>query len=118
MEYLNAFLCGGIICAFSQVLIDRTKLTPARILTSYVVLGVFLTAIGVYQPIVDWGGCGATTPLFGFGYAMAKGVETAVEQYGFLGAFTGGMTATAGGISAAVFFSLLGALFFHSHSRD
>lgn len=118
MEYLNAFLCGGIICAFSQVLIDRTRLTPARILTSYVVLGVFLTAIGVYQPIVDWGGCGATTPLFGFGYAMAKGVETAVEQYGLLGVLTGGLTASAGGISAAVFFSLIGALLFHSHSRD
>ena len=71
-QFVRAFLCGGLICAFSQVLIDRTRLTPARILTSYVVLGVVLTAIGIYQPIVDWGGCGATTPLFGFGYAMAK----------------------------------------------
>ena len=71
MEYLRAFLCGGLICAFSQVLIDRTRLTPARILTSYVVLGVLLTALGIYQPVVKWGGCGATTPLFGFGYAMA-----------------------------------------------
>ena len=90
-EYIRAFVCGGLICAFSQVLIDRTRLTPARILTSYVVLGVFFAAIGVYEPIVKWGGCGATTPLFGFGYAMAKGVEKAVGQYGLLGALTGPM---------------------------
>ena len=117
-EYIRAFICGGLICAFSQVLIDRTRLTPARIRTSYVVLGVFFAAIGVYEPIVKWGGCGATTPLFGFGYAMAKGVEKAVGQYGLLGALTGGLTAAAGGISAAVFFSLIGALLFKSHSRD
>ena len=118
MEYLRAFLCGGLICAFSQVLIDRTRLTPARILTSYVVLGVALTAVGVYEPIVQWGGCGATTPLFGFGYAMAKGVKTAVEQYGIVGALSGGLAAAAGGISAAVFFSLLAALLFKSKSKD
>ena len=118
MEYLRAFLCGGLICAFSQVLIDRTRLTPARILTSYVVLGVLLTAVGVYEPIVQWGGCGATTPLFGFGYAMAKGVKTAVEQYGIVGALSGGLAAAAGGISAAVFFSLLAALLFKSKSKD
>ena len=118
MEYLRAFLCGGLICAVSQVLIDRTRLTPARILTSYVVLGVVLTAVGVYEPIVRWGGCGATTPLFGFGYAMAKGVKTAVEQYGIVGALSGGLAAAAGGISAAVFFSLLAALFFKSKSKD
>ena len=117
-ECIRAFVCGGLICAFSQVLIDRTRLTPARILTSYVVLGVFFAAIGVYEPIVKWGGCGATTPLFGFGYAMAKGVEKAVGQYGLLGALTGGLTAAAGGISAAVFFSLIGALLFKPHSRD
>lgn len=117
-EYIRAFVCGGLICAFSQVLIDRTRLTPARILTSYVVLGVALAATGVYEPIVKWGGCGATTPLFGFGYAMAKGVEKAVGQYGLLGALTGGLTAAAGGISAAVFFSLIGALLFKPHSRD
>ncbi|MBQ1271405.1 MAG: stage V sporulation protein AE [Clostridia bacterium] len=118
MEYIRAFICGGIICALSQVLIDRTRLTPARILTSYVVLGVILTAIGVYEPIVEWGGCGATTPLFGFGYTMAKGVETAVDQYGIVGALTGGLTAAAGGISAAVFFSLLGALIFKSKPKN
>ncbi|MEA4919760.1 MAG: stage V sporulation protein AE [Clostridiaceae bacterium] len=117
MDYLNAFLCGGIICAISQILIDRTRLTPARILTSYVVLGVILTAVGIYEPIVKWGGAGATTPLLGFGYAMAKGVEKAVEQYGIVGALAGGLIATAGGISAAVFFSFLAALFFKSKSK-
>ena len=118
MQFVRAFLCGGLICAFSQVLIDRTRLTPARILTSYVVLGVVLTAIGIYQPIVDWGGCSATTPLFGFGYAMAKGVEKAVAQYGIVGALSGGLAAAAGGISAAVFFSLLGALIFKAKGKD
>ncbi|MBR5283474.1 MAG: SpoVA/SpoVAEb family sporulation membrane protein [Clostridia bacterium] len=117
-QFVRAFVCGGLICAFSQILIDRTRLTPARILTSYVVLGVFLTAVGIYQPIVDWGGCGATTPLFGFGYAMAKGVEKAVAQYGIVGALTGGLAAAAGGISAAVFFSLLAALIFKAKGRD
>ena len=112
MEYLRAFLCGGLICAFSQVLIDRTRLTPARILTSYVVLGVVLTAVGVYEPIVRWGGAGATVPLLGFGYSLAKGVEKAVGEHGWLGVMTGGLSATAGGIAAAVVFAVLMALLF------
>ncbi len=114
MEYLKAFLVGGVICALSQILIDRTRLTPARILSSYVVLGVLLTALGLYQPLVDFGGAGATVPLLGFGYSMAKGVEEAVLQSGWTGAFTGGLSATAGGIAAAVGFSLLLSFFFKS----
>ena len=117
MEYLRAFLCGGLICAFSQVLIDRTRLTPARILTSYVVLGVLLTALGIYQPVVKWGGCGATTPLFGFGYAMAEGVKKAVSEQGLLGALSGGLSAAAAGVSAAVLFSLIAAFLFKPKSR-
>ena len=102
MDYLNAFLCGGILCAIGQILIDKTPLTPARILTGYVVCGVLLTAIGVYEPIVKWGGAGATVPLLGFGYSLAKGVEKAVQEQGWLGVMTGGLSATAGGIAAAV----------------
>jgi len=112
MEYLNAFICGGILCAIGQILIDRTKLTPARILTGYVVAGVLLTAVGLYQPIVNWGGAGATVPLTGFGYSLAKGVERAVGESGWLGVLTGGLTATAGGITAAVVFGVLMALIF------
>ena len=104
MEYLNAFLCGGVLCAIGQILIDKTKLTPARILTGYVVAGVILSAVGLYQPIADWGGAGATVPLTGFGHALAKGVREAVAQKGWLGVLTGGLTATAGGITAAVVF--------------
>ena len=110
MDYVNAFLCGGLLCAAEQIIIDKTKLTPARILTGYVVAGVFLQAIGVYQHLVDWGGAGATVPLTGFGYSLAKGVEQAVAEKGLLGALTGGLTATAGGITAAVLFSLIAAL--------
>ena len=112
MEYLNAFLCGGILCAIGQILIDRTQLTPARILTGYVVTGVLLGAVGVYQPIADWGGAGASVPLTGFGFALAKGVKKAVAEQGWLGVFTGGLTATAGGIAAAVGFGVLMALLF------
>ena len=112
MEYLNAFLCGGILCAIGQILIDKTQLTPARILTGYVVSGVLLGAVGVYQPIADWGGAGATVPLTGFGFALAKGVKKAVEEDGWLGVFTGGLTATAGGIAAAVVFGVLMAAIF------
>ncbi|WP_458862775.1 stage V sporulation protein AE [Acidaminobacterium chupaoyuni] len=118
MEYVKAFLTAGIICAISQVLIDRTKLTPARILVSYVVLGVVLTGLGLYEPIVKWGGAGATVPLLGFGYAMAEGVKEAIAQQGFLGVFTGGFSATAGGIAAAVAFSFLGALIFRSGDKS
>lgn len=107
MDYLNAFLCGGVLCAIGQLLIDRTQLTPARILTGYVVAGVLLQAVGVYQAVADWGGAGATVPLTGFGYALAKGVEKAVAQQGLLGALTGGLTATSGGIAAAVVFGVV-----------
>ena len=112
MDYLNAFLCGGILCAIGQILIDKTKLTPARILTGYVVAGVILSALGVYQPLAGWGGAGATVPLTGFGHALAKGVSKAVAEKGWLGVFTGGLTATAGGIAAAVVFGVLMALLF------
>ena len=107
MQYLNAFLCGGVLCAIGQILIDRTKLTPARILTGYVVCGVLL-----YSYIADWGGAGASVPLTGFGSNLAKGVAKAVAEKGWLGVLTGGLTATAGGIAAAVVFSLLAALIF------
>ena len=117
MEYLNAFLCGGILCANGQVLIDRTQLTPARILTGYVVAGVLLGALGIYQPIADWGGAGATVPLTGFGFSLAKGVKKAVAEQGWLGVFTGGLTATAGGITAAVVFGALMALLFRSGEK-
>lgn len=107
MQYLQAFICGGVLCAIGQLLIDKTQLTPARILTGYVVAGVLLQAVGVYQYLVDWGGAGATVPLTGFGYSLAKGVANAVAEKGILGALTGGLTATAGGIAAAVFFGTL-----------
>ena len=110
MEYLNAFLCGGLLCAVGQIILDRTNLTPARILTGYVVAGVFLQAVGVYQYVVDWGGAGATVPLTGFGYSLAKGVAGAVAEKGLLGVLTGGLTATSGGIAAAVVFGLLMAI--------
>lgn len=112
MDYLNAFICGGILCTIGQIFIDKTQLTPARILTGYVVAGVFLQAIGVYQYLVDWGGAGATVPLTGFGYNLAKGVAKAIGEKGALGIITGGLTAAAGGIAAAVFFGLLAALIF------
>ena len=110
--YLLAFLCGGILCVIGQILIDKTKLTPARILTGYVVAGVFLSAIGIYEPLAQWGGAGATVPLTGFGHSLAKGVQKAVGEKGWLGVLTGGLTATAGGITAAVVFAVLIALLF------
>ncbi len=110
MDYVWCFLCGGLLCLIGQVLIDLTKLTPARILTGYVVAGVILQAVGLYQPLVDWAGAGATVPLTGFGYSLAKGVAKAVGEQGLLGVITGGLTATAGGIAAAVVFGLLMAL--------
>ena len=118
MMYLKAFLVGGVICALSQVLIDRTRLTPARILSAYVVLGVILTGVGLWGPLGEWAGCGATVPLLGFGYTMAEGVKKAVAESGLLGAFTGGLTATAGGIAAAVGFSLLAAFLFKPGDRS
>ena len=111
MDYLWCFLCGGLLCAVGQVLIDLTKLTPARILTGYVVAGVILQAVGLYQPLVDWAGAGATVPLTGFGYSLAKGVAKAVGEQGLLGVLTGGLTATAGGIAAAVVFALVMGIF-------
>ena len=110
MEYLKAFLCGGLLCLIGQVLIDRTQLTPARILTGYVVAGVFLSAVGIYQPLADWGGAGATVPLTGFGHSLAKGVEKAVAEKGWLGVLTGGLSGTAAGITAAVTMGVLMAL--------
>ena len=110
MEYLKAFLCGGLLGLIGQVLIDRTQLTPARILTGYVVAGVFLSAVGLYQPLADWGGAGATVPLTGFGHSLAKGVEKAVAEKGWLGVLTGGLSGTAAGITAAVTLGVLMAL--------
>ena len=107
---LKAFLVGGGICVVGQLLIDYTKLTPARILVGFVVLGVALTAIGVYDPLVKWAGCGATVPLTGFGYALAQGVKQAVAEQGLWGAVVGGLTATAGGITTAVTLGLIAAL--------
>lgn len=104
MEYVNAFLCGGLLCGIGQILIDKTQLTPARILTGYVVAGVLLSAVGLYEPLTQWGGAGATVPLTGFGHLLAKGVRRAVASDGWLGVLTGGLTAAAGGVTAAVFF--------------
>ncbi len=117
MEYLNAFLCGGVLCAIGQVLIDRTQLTPARILTGYVVAGVLLSAVGLYEPLTQWGGAGATVPLTGFGHLLAKGVRRAVALDGWLGVLTGGLTAAAGGVTAAVFFAAVTAALFKPDSK-
>ena len=117
-EYVKAFAVGGALCVFGQLLIDYTKLTPARILTLYVVLGVVLGAVGVYQPLADWAGAGATVPLTGFGNLLAKGVKKAVAESGLLGAFTGGFTAAAGGICAAVFFGLIVDLLFKPGDKN
>lgn len=118
MEFLKAFLVGGLFCLIGQVLIDKTKLTPARILVCYVVVGVFLGAIGVYKPIVEFAGAGATVPLTGFGNTLAKGVKEAVDRDGFLGIFTGGLTASAGGIAAAIFAGLLASLLFKAKDKS
>ena len=117
LTYLKTFLVGGGLCLIGQILIDKTKLTPARILTSYVVAGVILGAVGIYQPFADWAGAGATVPLTGFGNALAQGVKKAIEENGSIGIFTGGFTAAAGGICAAVFFSLLFAAIFKSKDK-
>jgi len=117
LEYLWAFLIGGLLCAIGQVLIDLTKLTPARILTSYVVAGVILGALGLYEPIVEFAGGGATVPLTGFGNLLAKGVRRSVDENGLLGAFMGGFTSAAVGISAAIFFGLIAALIFKSGTK-
>ena len=118
LEYVKAFVVGGILCAIGQILIDRTKLTPARILTAYVIAGVILGAAGIYQPFADWAGAGATVPLTGFGNLLAKGVREAVAKDGLLGIFTGGLTAAAGGICAAIFFGYLFAMLFKSREKQ
>ncbi len=115
---LWAFLIGGLLCGIGQVLIDTTKLTPARILTAYVVSGVLLTAVGVYEPLVEFAQCGATVPLTGFGYSLAKGVELAVDEYGLIGALSGGLTATAAGIAAAIVFGVIMALIFEPGDKS
>lgn len=117
LQYGKAFLIGGLLCVIGQVLIDRTKLTPARILTSYVVAGVILGAIGIYEPLANFAGAGASVPLTGFGYLISKGVRRAVAEKGLIGAFSGGIGSAAGGICAAVFFALLAALLFRPREK-
>ena len=117
MIYLKAFLIGGALCAVGQIIIDRTNLTPARILSGYVVAGVLLSALGLYQPLADFAGAGASVPLTGFGHLLAKGVREAVEKEGWLGVFTGGFSAGAGGVCAAVFFGMLCAIFFRAKAK-
>ena len=118
MDYIKAFLVGGALCLIGQVLIDKTKLTPARILVSYVVIGVLLGAVGIYKPLAEFAGAGATVPLTGFGYNLAKGVKEAVDQDGFLGIFTGGLKACAGGIAAAITAGLLASLIFKAKDKS
>ena len=117
MDYLKAFLCGGLLCLIGQIFIDRTKLTPARILVAYVVVGVILGAVGIYKPFAEFAGAGATVPLPGFGYTLSKGVKEAVTQDGFLGIFTGGLKAAAGGIAAAIFAGLLASFVFKAKDK-
>ena len=117
LQLIRAFLVGGALCMIAQILIDKTKLTPARILVSYVVAGVILGAIGVYKPLVDFAGAGATVPLTGFGYLISNGIREAVDKQGLLGSMTGAFTAAAGGISAALIFGYLAAVFFKGKRR-
>ena len=117
MEYLRAFLVGGSLCIIAQILIDKTKLNPARILVLYVTAGVALTAIGLYEPLVKFAGCGATTPLTGFGYTLAKGVQKAISEQGPIGILTGGLTSTAGGITSALLFAYIASLIFKGHPK-
>ena len=117
IEYVKAFVCGGLLCVVAQILIDKTNLTPARILTGYVCAGVILTSLGIYGPLVDFAGCGATVPLTGFGYSLMEGVRKSVSENGFAGILTGGLSATAGGITAAIFFSLMISLIFKGRSK-
>ena len=118
MEFLKAFLVGGLLCVIGQILIDKTKLTPARILVSYVAIGVLLGAVGLYEKLADFAGAGATVPLTGFGYNLAKGVREAVDQQGFLGIFTGGLKAAAGGITAAILSGLIVSLVFRDKDKS
>lgn len=118
MDYLKAFLVGGVICMIGQILIDKTKLTPARILVSFVVIGVILGAIGVYEPLMEFAGAGASVPLTGFGNLIAKGVRKAIDKDGFLGIFTGGLTAAAGGITAAIVAGLIASFVFKPKDKS
>lgn len=118
MDYIKAFIIGGAFCLIGQILIDKTKLTPARILVTYVVIGVLLGAVGLYQPLVEFAGAGATVPLTGFGHTLAKGVKEAVQQDGFIGIFTGGLKASAGGITAAIFAGLIASLLFKAKDKS
>ena len=118
MDYIKAFIFGGILCVIGQVLIDKTKLTPARILVSYVVIGVILGATGLYEKLVEFAGAGATVPLTGFGNTLAKGVREAVSEDGFIGIFTGGLKATAGGIAAAITIGLLTSILFKAKDKS
>ena len=118
MDYLKAFVVGGILCLIGQILIDKTKLTPARILVSYVVMGVLLGALGLYPPLVEFAGAGATVPLTGFGNTLAQGVREAVQEDGFLGIITGGLKASAGGIAAAILAGLIASLIFRVKDKS
>ncbi len=118
MDYVKAFLIGGALCVIGQILIDKTKLTPARILVSYVVIGVILGGVGIYKPFAEFAGAGATVPLTGFGNTLAKGVKEAIDSDGFTGIFTGGLKASAGGITAAIFAGLLSSLIFKAKDKS
>lgn len=118
MDYLKAFFIGGALCLIGQLLVDRTKLTPARILVAYVVCGVILGGLGLYRHLVDFAGSGATVPLTGFGYTLSKGVKSAVDSDGFIGIFTGGLKSTAGGITAAIVFGLLAGIIFKTKDKN
>ena len=118
MDYIKAFAVGGILCVIGQILIDKTKLTPARILVGYVTTGVILGGAGIYPRLAEWFGAGATVPLSGFGNLLAKGVKKAVEEQGLLGAFTGGITAASGGITGAIFLGFLVSLLFQSKPKN
>lgn len=117
MDYIKAFFTGGLLCVIGQILIDKTKLTPARILVSYVMIGVILGAVGIYEPFAEFAGAGATVPLTGFGYTLAKGVKEAVNESGLLGIFTGGLKAASGGITAAVFSGLIVSVLFKAKDK-
>ena len=118
MDYVKAFLVGGLLCLVGQILIDKTKLTPARILVSYVVIGVILGALGLYKPLIDFAGAGASVPLTGFGSILAKGVKESVQTDGFLGIFTGGLKASAGGITAAIIAGLIAGILFKAKDKS
>lgn len=118
MDYIKAFIFGGLICAVGQILIDKTKLTPARILVSFVVVGVLLGAVGLYKPFTEFAGAGASVPLTGFGYLLAKGVKEAIQEQGFLGIFIGGLKACAGGITTAIVAGLLASILFKTKDKS